>query len=220
MEEYDSASSLEEVYDEEVETNCPQSLSVKLFAMRKLKENAKQVEEEKEKKKEKKKKEKKKKDNPPTRYDKELVFRKRCKNNPIPYLEENKSHIEIILSAGLLVLQTYILSSITIMNMVHSSILENKAIHDMLDYLMEWAIKYQHYCIRLSTSHEIANRLKTLFDPYISVKMPGEFNKKLDVIYEKALDKYMEGMLDEVDPMDPLAEQESVDGGSNAKKTV
>ena len=39
MEEYDSASSLEEVHDEEVETNCPQSLSVKLFAMRKLKEN-------------------------------------------------------------------------------------------------------------------------------------------------------------------------------------
>jgi len=206
MEEYDSASSLEEVHDEEVETNCPQSLSVKLFAMRKLKENAKQ---EKEKEKEK--------DNPPTRYDKELAFRKRCKNNPIPYLEENKSHIEIILSAGLLVLQTYILSSITIMNMVHSSILENKAIHDMLDYLMEWAIKYQHYCIRLSTSHEIANRLKTVFDPYKSVKMPGEFNKKLDVIYEKALDKYMDGMLDEVDP---LAEQESVDGGSNAKNTV
>ena len=214
MEEYDSASSLEEVHDEEVETNCPQSLSVKLFAMRKLKENAKQVEEEQEKEKEKEK------DNPPTRYDKELAFRKRCKNNPIPYLEENKSHIEIILSAGMLVLQTYILSSITIMNMVHSSILENKAIHDMLDYLMEWAIKYQHYCIRLSTSHEIANRLKTVFDPYKSVKMPGEFNKKLDVIYEKALDKYMDGMLDEVDPMDPLAEQESVDGGSNAKNTV
>ena len=206
MEEYDSASSLEEVYDEEVETNCPQSLSVKLFAMRKLKENAKQ---EKEKEKEK--------DNPPTRYDKELAFRKRCKNNPIPYLEENKSHIEIILSAGLLVLQTYILSSITIMNMVHTSILENKAIHDMLDYLMEWAIKYQHYCIRLSTSHEIPNRLKTVFDPYKSVKMPGEFNKKLDVIYEKALDKYMEDMLDETDP---LAEQETVDGGSNTKKTV
>ena len=104
--------------------------------------------------------------------------------------------------------------------MVHSSILENKAIHDMLDYLMEWAIKYQHYCIRLSTSHEIANRLKTVFDPYKSVKMPGEFNKKLDVIYEKALDKYMDGMLDEVEAVDPLAEQESVDGGSNAKKTV
>jgi hypothetical protein len=204
MEEYDSASSLEEVHDEEVETNCPQSLSVKLFAMRKLKENAKQEEK---KEKEKEKKEKKEKDNPPTRYDKELAFRKRCKNNPIPYIEENKSHIEIILSAGLLVLQTYILSSITIMNMVHSSILENKAIHDMLDYLMEWAIKYQHYCIRLSTSHEIANRLKTVFDPYKSVKMPGEFNKKLDVIYEKALDKYMESLLDEVDPMDPLAEQ-------------
>jgi hypothetical protein len=50
--------------------------------------------------------------------------------------------------------------------------------------------------------------------------MPDEFNKKLEVIYEKALDKYMDGMLDEVDPMDPLAEQESVDGGSNAKKTV
>ena len=187
MEEYDSASSLEEEYDEEVETNCPQSLSVKLFAMRKLKENAKQE-----------------KDNPPTRYDKELAFRKRCKNNPIPYLEENKSHIEIILSAGLLVLQTYILSSITIMNMVHSSILENKAIHDMLDYLMERAIKYQHYCIRLSTSHEIANRLKTVFDPYKSVKMPGEFNKKLDVIYEKALDKYMEGVLDEVEAVDQV----------------
>jgi len=207
MEEYDSASSLEEEYDEEVETNCPQSLRVKLFAMRKLKENAKHEEkkEEKEKEKEKKEeKEKEKEDNPPTRYDKELAFRKRCKNNPIPYLEENKSHIEIILSAGLLVLQTYILSSITIMNMVHSSILENKAIHDMLDYLMERAIKYQHYCIRLSTSHEIANRLKTVFDPYKSVKMPGEFNKKLDVIYEKALDKYMESLLDEVDP---LAEQ-------------
>ena len=214
MEEYDSASSLEEVHDEEVETNCPQSLSVKLFAMRKLKENAKQEEKkekEKEKKeKEKEKKEKKEKDNPPTRYDKELAFRKRCKNNPIPYIEENKSHIEIILSAGLLVLQTYILSSITIMNMVHSSILENKAIHDMLDYLMEWAIKYQHYCIRLSTSHEIPNLLKTVFDPYKSVKMPGEFNKKLDVIYEKALDKYMEDMLDAVeavDQVDPLAEQ-------------
>ena len=205
MEEYDSASSVEEVHDEEVETNCPQSLSVKLFAMRKLKENAKQE------------KEKKEKDNPPTRYYKELTFRERCKNNPIPYLEENKSHIENILSGGLLVLQTYILSSITIMNMVHSSILENKAIHDMLDYLMEWAIKYQHYCIRLSTSHEIDNRLKTVFDPYKSVKMPGEFNKKLDVIYEKALDKYMEDMLDETDP---LAEQETVDGGSNAKKTV
>ena len=207
MEEYDSASSLEEEYDEEVETNCPQSLRVKLFAMRKLKENAKHEEkkEEKEKEKEKKEeKEKEKEDNPPTRYDKELAFRKRCKNNPIPYLEENKSHIEIILSAGLLVLQTYILSSITIMNMVHSSILENKAIHDMLDYLMERAIKYQHYSIRLSTSHEIANRLKTVFDPYKSVKMPGEFNKKLDVIYEKALDKYMESLLDEVDP---LAEQ-------------
>ena len=101
--------------------------------------------------------------------------------------------------------------------MVHSSILENKAIHDMLDYLMEWAIKYQHYCIRLSTSHGIDKRLKTVFDPYKSVKMPGEFNKKLDVIYEKALDKYMEDMLDETDP---LAEQETVDGGSNAKKTV
>ena len=209
MEEYDSASSLEEEYDEEVETNCPQSLRVKLYAMRKLKENAKHVEEEekeeeKEKKEKKEKKKKEKEDNPPTRYDKELAFRKRCKNNPIPYLEENKSHIEIILSAGMLVLQTYILSSITIMNMVHSNILENKAIHDMLDYLMEWAIKYQHYCIRLSTSHEIANRLKTVFDPYKSVKMPGEFNKKLDVIYEKALDKYMEGMLDEVEAVDQV----------------
>jgi len=162
------------------------------------------VKQEKEKKEKEKKEKKEKEDNPPTRYDKELAFRKRCKNNPIPYLEENKSHIEIILSAGLLVLQTYILSSITIMNMVHSSILENKAIHDMLDYLMEWGIKYQHYCIRLSTSHEIANRLKTVFDPYKSVKMPGEFNKKLDVIYEKALDKYMEGVLDEVEAVDQV----------------
>jgi len=229
MEEYDIADPLEErtkeeheeceAPEEEVESIFTQSWQDKLNAMRKLKENAKRVDPEKQVEPPK----------TPTLYEKEQTFWNRCADKNIPYLEDNKSKIEMLLSAWMLIMQTYILSSITIVNMVQTSVIENEVFHDMLSYLMERGIMYQHYCIRLTKSHEVSKRLKAIFDPYKSVEMPCKFNKKLDEIYEKALDKYMKDMSDMADQADQAdlldqadtsAEQETVDGGSNTKKTM
>ena len=135
-------------------------------------------------------------------------FKKFCVDKSIPYLEENKTSIEMLVSAGMLVLQTYILASVTIMNMVQSSIIENEVVYDMLGGLMDRGIRLQHYCSRVCHAHKIDSRLRAIFEPYKTVDAPEAFNKKLDVIYEEALTRYMS------------SKQETVDGGSNAKKTV
>lgn len=135
-------------------------------------------------------------------------FKQYCEDNSIPYLEENKTNIEMLVSAGMLVLQTYLLASITIINMFQSSIIENKVVHDMLGGLMDRGIRLQHYCFSVFKSHKIDSRLQTIFDPYKAPSNPDVFNNKLDVIYEEALTRYMS------------TEQDTVDGGSNAKKTV
>lgn len=184
----DLAESEEEESEEEllVSSSNNQPWQEKYKAMRKLKEGRKK----------------------PTRNEKVSQFKKLCEEKSIPYLEDNKTHIEMLLSAGMLVLQTYILASITIMNMVQSSIIENEVVHDILGGLMDKSIRWQHYCSRVCHSHKVDTRLQAIFEPYKSLDVPDAFNNKLDVIYDEALTRYM------------LSEQEAVDGGSNAKKSV
>jgi hypothetical protein len=182
-------SELEEEEEEEEESDpplCNQPWQDKFKAMRKLKEFRKEL----------------------TRDETVKKFKKFCADKSIPYLEDNKTNIEMLLSAGMLVLQTYILATITIVNMVHSSIIGNEVVHDMLVGLMDRGIMWQHYCTKVCVSHKVDTRLKSLFDPYKTMDAPEAFNNKLDVIYEEALIRYMS------------TEQETVDGGSNAKKSV
>ena len=146
----------------------------KLKAMKKLKENMKKKETRKK----------------PSLYDKEQVFRKLCADKSIPYLEENKSKIDHLLSSCMLILQTYILASITIVNMVITNIIDNELVHETISWFMERGLLYRHYYIRLNKSHDLDEKLKRLGEPYQSIKLPNS-NDKFNILFEKVLDKYI-----------------------------
>ena len=126
----------------------------------------------------------------PSLYDKEQQFRKLCVNKSIPYLEKNKSKIDHLLSSCMLILQTYILASITIVNMVVTNIIDNELVHDTISWFMERGLLYQHYFIRLNKTHDLKEKLERLSEPYQSIKTPSCDNK-LNILFEKALDKYI-----------------------------